>query len=192
MPFPPDDVEFENVTVSGELRVGDYPDGQYIRLADIAGATILFASGDADETTPGFINQDEIGAAGTRQLTLDLTTGFFADRARISMLSESFDASIPSSISLDAAQLEVTSDVAHTVTDTTDASGFVTFNHGAATTPKFVAAVVQSPSSAPAAFCTAVDNIGATTARARFLAFSGGVLGIHASASVTFRVLTLI
>lgn len=185
---------YGSITPANGIQVFDPADpSTYVRLDVIAGDPAFIAStGDAGETTPALVQTFTDGAGATRQLGLDIDSPFFADRGRISLLSDSFNGAVPSRVYLDATELEVNPTVASTVVSATDASGFVTFNHGASHAPKIVLVQAQAPSSAPAAWCTSVDNIGATQARARFLAFSGGVVAIHASAAVTFRVLTLV
>lgn len=185
---------YASLTPAEGIQVFDPTDpSRYLRLDTVAGDPVIIAStGDAGETTAALINTVTAGAGAARQLGLDIDSPFFGDRGRITLRSDSFDGTVPSRVRLDAGELEVEAAVAHTITDTTDASGFITFTHGAAHTPKIVAVSHESPLSGPAAFCSGVDSIGATTARARFLAISAGSVVSHATASATFRVLTIV
>lgn len=187
---------YGSITPGGGFQVfNPVSPAESVQLTIFAGVpALLLATDDVDEDTPARLLAAIDGAGGGRNLLLDIASGSFttSNRARLVLASESQDATEPARCTIDAAELEVDPAVAQTIATNTDASGFVTFNHGAAHTPKLVVVEAQAPSSAPAVWCTTVDNIGATTARARFLAFSGGVTAVHASAAVTFRVFTVV
>lgn len=73
-----------------------------------------------------------------------------------------------------------------TVTGTTDASGFLTFDHESLTTPQGIICVVTEPTLPTSTWCARVDLLTFTTARARFLESSAGSVVSHATTSTTF------
>lgn len=72
------------------------------------------------------------------------------------------------------------------VTGTTDASGFLTFNHDAQVVPTGIFVQVTSPTAPTSTWCNYVDSLTDFTARARFLESSSGSVVSHANASTTF------
>ena len=72
------------------------------------------------------------------------------------------------------------------LTGTTDASGFLTFSHDAQIAPTAIIVQVTEPTLPTSTWCNYVDQIGDSTARARFLESSAGSVVSHANSSTTF------
>jgi hypothetical protein len=110
------------LTLTGSLVAGELstaPSGKRITIGEAPDDRIFFYSGDADETSAGYLSVGVQGSGGTRAWVGTLTTGQISsqDRASIILVSESKDgASLKTNVTLSADNILV---VATTTGDST-------------------------------------------------------------------------